>query len=158
VKAEYINPFIESVNDLFTTMLCRSVKRGDIGLTTQTKTISEEIVALIGMSGEGRGTVTLTFPIKTAFAIASCLLGIEINEMNENVADTVAEVVNIIAGGAKGKLSSKFTSPLELSLPTVIRGTGYTVAYPLNTIWVEIPFTSDLGHFQLRVTFESINK
>jgi chemotaxis protein CheX len=158
VKAEYINPFVDSVNDLFITMLGRSVKRGDIGLATSTKTLDEEIVALIGMSGEARGTVTLSFPIKTAFAIASCLLGVEIIEMNETVADTVSEVVNIIAGGAKGKLSSKFSSPLELSLPTVIRGTGYTVAYPLNTIWVEIPFHSDLGPFQLRVTFESLKK
>ena len=156
MKAEYINPFIESVNDLFSTMLGHKVVRGKPGLATTTKQNSREIVALIGLSGEVRGTVTLTFPLETAFAMAGCLLGMEIKKMDERVTDMVAEMVNIVSSKAKAKLSTKFNSPLELSLPAVVKGEDYTVAYPLNTVRVEIPFESELGPFQLRVTFESL--
>ncbi len=33
MKVEYINPFIESVYDLFTTMLGAEAKRGDVGFS-----------------------------------------------------------------------------------------------------------------------------
>jgi len=157
MKAEYINPFIESVHELFSTMLGCSVKRENLELAASpTKTLSQEIVAIIGLNGEARGTVTITFPEDTALAMASCLLGEEKKKLDESVSDTVAEIVNIITGGAKAKLSSEFATPLELSLPTVIKGKGYAVAYPQNTLWFELPFTSDLGPFQLRLTFEKV--
>jgi chemotaxis protein CheX len=157
VKAEYINPFVESVYDLFNTMFSCKVQRGNIALASSEKNPSE-IAALIGLSGEGKGIVTLTFPETTALTLASTMLCTEIKTMDKTVSDTVAEIVNIVAGGAKAKFSisqeSTDKTPLELSLPTVVRGAGFSISYPSDSIWLEIPFTSDLGPFKMRVTFE----
>ena len=156
MKADYINPFIESVYDLFKTMLSSNVDRGDVGITNA-NTNSGEIVAIIGLSGRARGTVSLSFPLGTALKMASKLLGMEIRVVDDTVSDAVSELVNIVAGGAKAKFSSGTDVPIDLSLPTVVRGNSYRVEYPMGTIWMEVPFKSDLGDFVLKVTFEKLN-
>ncbi len=74
--------------------------------------------------------------------------------MDDTVSDAIAEMVNIVAGGAKAKLNLGGGAPLDLSLPTVVRGNSYNVDYPSGSVWLEVPFDSDLGSFRLRVTFE----
>ncbi len=153
MKVEYINPFIESVDDLFNTMLSAKVKRGKIGVTTGSNN-PREIVAIIGLSGPARGTVALSFPTATALNLVNQLLGLDTHIVDESVSDGVAELVNIVAGSAKAKLVSDNAAPIDLSLPTVLRGNDFTVEYPSQSVWLEVPFTSDLGPFSLRVTFE----
>jgi chemotaxis protein CheX len=74
--------------------------------------------------------------------------------VDDTVSDAIAEMVNIVAGGAKSKLSGDDRPPIDLSLPTVVRGNSYNVDYPSGSIWLEVPFNSELGSFTLRVTFE----
>ncbi len=155
MKVEYINPFIESVFELFSTMLGGAARRGDIGLAKDGDPASNtcDIVAIIGLSGPARGIVSLGFPVDTALAMVNKLLGTETTTMDDTVSDAVAELVNIVAGGAKAKFSVGET-PIDLSLPTVVRGKNYNVDYPSQSVWLEVPFESDLGPFTLRVTFE----
>jgi len=153
MKVEYINPFIESVYELFSTMLSAKAARGDVGVSDG-KTNPRDIMALIGLSGQARGMVALSFPISTALAIVNRLLGTELTVMDDTVSDAIAEVVNIVAGGAKAKFKIAQSTPLDLSLPTVVRGDSFSVEYPSKSIWLEVPFNSDLGPFTMRVTFE----
>ena len=156
MKVEYINPFIESVHELFETMLSSNVKKGDVGLATSEKN-PRDIMSIIGLSGTARGTVALAFPVNTALNMASKLLGMEVKVMDDTVSDAVAELVNIVAGGAKAKFkisNDENHMPIQLSLPTVVRGNSFSVDYPSKSVWLEVPFTSDLGDFNLRVTFE----
>ena len=153
MKVEYINPFIESVYDLFTTMLSSKAQRGDVGLA-KTDANPRDIMALIGLSGMARGMVALAFPVETALNMVNSLLGTEIRVVDDTVSDAIAEMVNIVAGGAKAKLNTGDGPPIDLSLPTVVRGNSYNVDYPSGSVWLEVPFNSDLGPFTLRVTFE----
>jgi chemotaxis protein CheX len=136
-------------------MLNASVTRGEVGLSRGSSCNPREIMGLIGLSGNVRGTVALSFPTGTALAMVSRLLGMETHVVDETVSDAVAELVNIVAGSAKAKLNSADGGePIDLSLPTVVRGNSYSVDYPSKAMWLEVPFTSDLGPFSLRVTFE----
>jgi chemotaxis protein CheX len=157
MRVEFINPFIESVSGLFSTMLSCKAQRGDIALMKNSP-FNHEIVALIGMSGPVCGTVAISFPTRTALRIVHRLLGVETAQVDETVLDAMAEFVNIVAGGAKAKLSSETGPLIALSLPTVVRGTDYTIEYPSWTVWLDVPFTSELGDFSLRVSFESSSK
>lgn len=152
MKVEHVNPFIESVHEMFTTMFQAGVTRGEVGIC-RGETDPKDIMALIGLSGQVRGTVTLAFPVKTALAIVGRLLGTEHRVLDDTVSDAIAEVVNIVAGGAKAKLKVD-GPPVDLSLPTVVRGNSFSIDYPSKSIWLQVPFESDLGHFTLRVTFE----
>ena len=154
MKIEYINPFIESVYSLFETMLGSKAKRGDVALAKEGENDPRHIMALIGLSGPARGMVSLSFPSSTALNMVNRLLGSDSADVDDAVSDAVAELVNIVAGGAKAKFPTGNGPLIELSLPTVVRGSSYSVDYPSGSVWLEVPFTSDLGPFTLRVTFE----
>jgi chemotaxis protein CheX len=155
MKIEWINPFIESVYSLCTTMLSCSVERGQLGLVNHGTEAKGGITALIGLSGPARGTVALSFPLPTAHAMVGRLLSLGEQEVDESVGDGVAELVNIVAGSAKAKLSNgKGPDVISLGLPTVVHGGSEIIDYPSQSTWLEVPFSSELGPFSLRVTFE----
>jgi chemotaxis protein CheX len=155
MKIEWINPFVESVNSLCTTMLSCAVERGPLGVVNGKAEPGGDITGLIGLSGPVRGMVALSFPIGTARAMVGRLLCLGEEEISESVGDGVAELVNIIAGSAKAKFSNGNGSDvISLGLPTVIRGGNEIVEGPSRSTWLDVPFSSDLGPFSLRVTFE----
>lgn len=155
MKIENINPFVEGVFELFETMLNVSLQRKKIALSKEPSKF-REVTALIGMSGPIRGTVALAFPVDTAIALVNRLLETKVRIMDDTVADGIAELVNIVAGSAKAKFPiSDESKPVTLTLPTVVRGLHYEVNYPAGSIWLEVPFESGLGDFNLRVTFQA---
>lgn len=151
--AQLLNPFIESVYSLCSTMLNCDVERGQPALAGFTP-IHGDITALIGLSGPTRGTVALSFPHLTAHAMVGRLLQVDAEEAMDSVSDGVAELVNIVAGGAKAKLSEAGGDVVNLGLPTVIRGGNEILDFPRHSTWLDVPFRSDLGPFNLRVSFE----
>jgi len=158
VKVDYINPFIESVHELFSTMLSATATRGEIGVSREGPN-PKDIMALIGLSGHARGMVSISFPLKTALAMVNQLLGTDTRVIDDTVSDGIAELVNIVAGGAKAKFTlEEGQEPIDLSLPTVVRGNSFNVDYPSGSVWLEVPFDSTLGDFSLRVTFSFDDK
>lgn len=153
MKVEHINPFIEGVHELFSSMLSVQVTRGAVG-ATPTERSPGHLVALIGLTGTVRGTLALHYPAETAIAVANRLLGVKIEEMDDSVSDVIAETVSIVAGNAKLKFPTGEGAAIGLGLPTVVRGNSVSVAYPRNAPWLEVPFDSELGSFILRVTFD----
>lgn len=153
MNVAYINPFLESVDECFNSMLNTKVARGKVGVSRGSGS-PREVSAFIGMSGSARGTVCLSFPSATAMKLVSRFLDEDIVIMNEEVVDGISEIVNIVAGGAKAKLGATAGTVIDLGLPTVVRGSNYSVESPSNSVWLEVPFESDLGEFSLRVTFE----
>jgi len=151
IKAEYINPFIESVKNLFETILNCSVAREDIALTTKIPP-TLDLVALIGLSGCIRGNVAMAFPVKTALAMVSRAYQTHIVVVDSMVIDAVAEFVNIVAGGAQATLNQDVKIPVDLTIPTVIRGNRFQMEYPSMAAWIEVPFNSELGPFTIRVS------
>jgi len=155
VRLEYINPFVASVNNLFTSMLNSKATQGSIGVADGAGG-RYDLTALIGLSGPGRGTVSLSFPKETALAAVNRLLGSNESEINKTVIDAVAEMVNIVAGSAKTSFTKGSGEPIELTLPYVIRGNNFKVIYPSDSVWLDIPFSSDLGDFSMRLTFDML--
>ena len=153
MKAEYINPFIKSVFDFFSTMMGCEVKRGQIAVA-KNGAGTRESTALIGLGGPARGSVSISLPFETAEKMVSRLTGANGKLEEDTLVDGTAELVNILAGSAKAKFCEDGGTPLDLSLPTVIRGEGFQIDYPSKTVWIEVPFESELGGFKLRVTFE----
>src|SRR5437016_8254486 len=108
MDVKYINPFIESVGELFTMMLSCDATMGKVQVADPA-IINGEIIALIALNGAIRGTVALVFPVPTALSIAGRLTGEHIRRYDNSVNDAVAELVNIVAGASKAKLSDNQT-------------------------------------------------
>lgn len=150
MDVSYINPFIEAVDSVFTTMLNTQPKR--VGVKVSDGSAKGTVVtSLVGLSGKVEGVVALRFPPETALGLASRMLGTEMAEINDEVTDAISEMVNMVAGSAKAKFDHD--PPLELGLPTVVEGTGYKLKYPTKSVWLEVPFESDAGTFSMEVTY-----
>lgn len=150
MDVSYINPFIEAVDSVFTTML--NVKPQRNGLKVSDGNVQgPSITSLVGLSGQVSGVVALRFPPETALQLAGRMLGTEMTAVNDEVTDAVAELVNMVAGSAKAKFHLE--PPLQLGLPTVVDGTGYRLKYPSKSVWLEVRFTSNAGRFTMEVTY-----
>jgi len=150
VDASYINPFIEAVDSVFTTMLNVKPQRNGLKVSDGNAQ-GPSITSLVGLSGQVSGVVALRFPPETALQLAGRMLGTEMTGVNDEVIDAVAELVNMVAGSAKAKFHLE--PPLQLGLPTVVDGTGYRLKYPSKSVWLEVPFTSNAGRFTMEVTY-----
>jgi len=73
------------------------------------------LASSIGFYGDIDGMMLLIFPVNIAKRACELLLG-EVTENTEDLLDTLAEFVNIIAGRLKALLSEKGTS-IEITLP-----------------------------------------
>ena len=147
MRAEYINPFINSLSNVFDTMLGCKVHRGTISLKNDT-TPGYEISGIIGLSGKAIGTVVLSFSEPVALKAASTMLMDEMTEVNGEVVDAVGELTNVVAGAAKAKLEEY---ELSASLPNVITGRDHNVRFPSDVTPICVPFETDWGPLTLEV-------
>ncbi|QDU58017.1 chemotaxis protein CheX [Aeoliella mucimassa] len=147
MRAEYINPFIESTVEVFKTMLGCEVSR--TGLTVHETFCPEyDITGIIGMSGKAHGDVVISFQQEVALSAAEALLGIRYEEINDDVVDTVGELTNMIAGNAKTSLQDL---QMSLALPTVIVGKNHSIRFPSKVKPLALPFSSCWGSFNIEV-------
>lgn len=150
VDVNLLNPFISSVVSVFTTMLGVNPKRLNVKLGGGGAN-EDMLTALVGISGEWSGVLALRFPPQTALNLTNRMLEAELTEVDDHVIDAVAELTNIVGGGAKAKFNCD--PPLRLGLPTVVQGTGYKLKYPSKSVWLEVPFNSEAGDFVMEFTY-----
>ena len=89
------------------------------------ETVESDVSGIVGLSGELAGSIVLFLPEQLAVDATTKLLGESVSNVNGDVIDTIGELTNIIAGGAK----SRIELTVNLSLPTVITGGHHHVAY-----------------------------
>ncbi|MDR2394923.1 MAG: chemotaxis protein CheX [Treponema sp.] len=84
-----------------------------------------DISALIRFSGQAQGGVLISMKRALAQKLTNLLIGTEHTTLDEEVMDTLGEIVNIIAGRAKERLEN--TVKLAISLPTISVDNDYGV-------------------------------
>jgi len=83
-----------------------------------------EFTAMIGLAGALCGILTVCCDTKTAGQIARNMLG-DATDSEEQIADALGEICNMIAGNFKNKLAGT-DDRCMLSVPTVISGEEYS--------------------------------
>ena len=154
MKVEHINPFIASVIETFENMLACQVKVGK-PIVTRDDDGSDDIIGVIGMTGTSKGIVAVKFPVPTALKSVGKMVGMEFKNIDPSIIDGVGELINIIAGNAKVKFQGQ---RISLSLPTVVRGNMYKLNNLTGAVFVTLPFSSEVGDFELLVSFKSAEK
>jgi chemotaxis protein CheX len=153
LKVEHINPFIAATTRTFETMMKLKVVPGKVNLK-KTQSRHWDVSGIIGLSGGAKGTVALCFPRVTALKVVSTFVGMKVVSLDKDTLDAIGELANIVAGSAKQDLES---FNIAISLPSVILGDNHDLMGPADTPELVVPFTSDLGVFDLIVCFKSEN-
>ncbi len=152
MDSSYITPFIRSVQNVFATMLQMPVTIGQPE-RKQPGRPCYDVSGIIGMSGHIDGSVVLSFPTATAERIVSAFTGVELAHTNEDFADAVGELVNMIAGGAKAKFPGEAVS---ITCPSVVIGADHVVFGRKDAVGIAIPCTCDCGEFAVEVSLRIV--
>lgn len=149
MNVAFINPFIEAT--LRSLDMMAGIKSEKAGLEVKEDLITTyDISAIIGLTGETSGSIILSMPEKLACKIASNMLMEEIGTLNRQVEDAIGEIGNIVVGDARRGLIHEGFS-LNISVPTVVIGSGHRISRSGDIPCIAIPFTTEYGDFEVNV-------
>jgi chemotaxis protein CheX len=149
-ETEYLTPFIQSTQNVLKTMASEEAEFQEVYFSNDFR-IFGEISGIIGLSGEAEGTVVITFYWDFARKIIAQMMNVQEDKINaELIHDGVGELVNMISGVAKKSFVGQ-PYHFELSLPTVVIGSGHQIGHPDDASIAIMVFDVDSHSFALQV-------
>lgn len=142
---------VKSTQDVFSTMVMMDVRPGDI-VEGRGENMPSNVSGVVGLAGELRGMLAIHCPAAAARAITGAMLGMEVEELGEDVKDAVGEIANMMAGGLKCSLG-EFGRKTELAIPTTVIGDSYRMSGMLGADRLYIPFVCDGGEFAVELKY-----
>jgi chemotaxis protein CheX len=147
--AQLVVHFMKSIREVLRTMAHVEVAMGTPKLKKSPAT-TYDVSGIIGFSGEFVGSMVLSFQQSTAVAIVSSFAGVPVTPDSPDFADAVGELANMIAGSAK----TSFGGGTSISVPSIIMGTGHTIARLHDVPCLIIPCHTDAGDFAVEVNIK----
>lgn len=147
-----VNPFIEATLHVLSSMAFTKATAGKPYLKKDT-IAKGDVSGIVGLSGEARGTLSVSFSKESILSIVSKMFGEQVTEINEEVTDAVGEILNIVSGQARQKLET-MGRLLKGAIPTVITGKDHSITHITKQPIVAIPFDTENGHFTIEVCIE----
>jgi chemotaxis protein CheX len=111
---------------------------------------AETLTAVVGLAGALSGACTVQAAARTAIHMTACMVGMEMDTVDDAVLDGLGEISNMLAGAWKSKIPSLSAACL-LSVPTVVSGTQYAVHRQTPNFYVERNYRLDDHVFTVRV-------
>ncbi|GGH61890.1 chemotaxis protein CheX [Paenibacillus sp. JGP012] len=143
MKAEVINPFLESARNVFEQLIQVSPSTGNLGVKN-VEYIADHVWIVIGMTGQLSGNIVFGIQETVALKIVSAMMGgFVITEMDDMSKSAISELGNMISGNASTILSNQgvvvditppqvmqsehltsFSATKALSIPLLMDGIG----------------------------------
>lgn len=95
------------------------------------------ITSMVGLAGSMCGLLSFRCGSKSAVLMASRMLGMDANNVHDEMLDAAGEVCNMVAGNFKNKISG-MGDGCQLSVPTVITGEDYSLRALTNDRTIEV--------------------
>jgi len=157
LQESIIRAITESAQDVFSTMLGAELGPGESFVEAATPEANDGVLALIGVAGPWTGTGILSCSPKLACRMCAQMLMTESSSINEEVLDALAELTNMIIGGAKTALELEL-GPLGLSIPTVVYGRNFKTKSAAHVEWIVIRFRWDDDSFDVKLCLTQTGK
>ncbi|SDB56687.1 chemotaxis protein CheX [Desulfonatronum thiosulfatophilum] len=148
----FINPFLDAVVGVLGMMASVKVNPGKPYINRSRSAIGD-VTGSLGFSGSADGVMSLTLDEPVILKIVNNMLAESYSTINDDIADAVGELTNMIAGQARQDLV-KQGMKLKASTPTVIIGKGHKISHITSSPILAIPFTTDEGSLVVEVSFE----
>ncbi|MGM0664219.1 MAG: chemotaxis protein CheX [Thermodesulfobacteriota bacterium] len=149
-EMEYLKPFIENTVSVIQTMTSGTAEFREMYFSNAFR-IFGDISGIIGLSGDAEGTVVLTFYWALAWRIISKMMQVQEEAINaELIHDGVGELINMISGSTKKNFVGTHYH-YELSLPTVVVGSGHQIGHPEGASIAILIFDMDNSSFAVHV-------
>jgi chemotaxis protein CheX len=152
MDVKLVNPFIEATTHVLQSMAFTKTKPGTPYLKKDT-IARGDVTGIVGLIGEARGTISVSFTEECILSIVSNMFGEEVTEINDEVKDAVGEILNIVSGQARQKLEG-IGRMIKGAIPTVISGKDHTITHITKQPIVAVPFESEKGSFTIEICIE----
>jgi chemotaxis protein CheX len=149
-EVEMARYIIEATREVFSTMVEMEVA-DCYPLVEPITHFHCSVTGMVGMAGSYTGMLSIHCPALLAIKMTSNMLGMEVEEVGEDVSDALGEIANMLGGHVKQVLS-KGGLDMNLSIPTVISGETYTIRSMNNDDCVVVPFQFDGEKFLVGLT------
>lgn len=150
--AEVAKPFVDATKHVLSMMAQLDPKPGK-PFVKKDPGASGDVSAVVGMTGDKNGSISISFSKKCAIAVVKNMLGDDITDIIQDAKDAVGEITNMISGQARAGLSQLGLN-LSASTPTVIFGDNHSISHVTSGPVVAIPFSTEHGDFTLEFCFE----
>jgi chemotaxis protein CheX len=156
-EMEYLKPFIENTIHIIKTMASGTAEFREVYFSNAFRVFGD-ISGIVGLSGNAEGTVVLTSYWDLAWKIISRMMQVEEKDINaELIHDGVGELINMIGGSTKKSFVGTHYH-FELSLPTIVVGSGHQIGHPEGASIAILIFDMDNSSFALHVCLKPRKK
>lgn len=142
---------IGATTDIFSTMLMMDLDVGD-PLEGAGGEVLSNITSMLGLGGDIRGMLAVHCPAAVAMAITGGFLGMDVDELNEDVKDAIGEIANMVAGNLKVAFAG-YDMKIELAIPSSVVGESFRVAGMVGAQRVAVPFSMEGGQFLVELKY-----
>lgn len=148
MKAEYINSFYKAIQDVFNLMLDLEIERGQLSVV-EGLTLSKDANIILGVTGDIKGTIQLSFTKPMALEMVNIMAGMEMDEIDVFVSSALGEVTNIIGGNAITNLSH-YNYICDITPPQIIVGEHKSISMA-NEKALVLPIGTSIGEFEISI-------
>ena len=150
MKEEWINSFLAPAKLVWEKELGQPLELAGAQMVSNQYT-TDDVTAIIGVSGQLQGNVLYGFSEETAKSIITVMLGEDSGQIrNEMGLSAIGEIANVITGNAATKLA-ELGYHCNISPPVVIEpvGTKFTT---MGSSQMLVSFSSSLGSLTVRIS------
>ena len=152
MKVEFVNPFIQAAHEVLESELGEEASRGNLRLQKSAFT-TDEVTALVGVTGKVTGMVLYSMSQETALGIVSRMMGQEFEEFDALAQSGIGELGNVITGRA-GVLLSDAGYSSNITPPALVVGKG-TMVTTLDLNRLVFPLEMAVGSLEVQVVLKA---
>jgi chemotaxis protein CheX len=148
MRVQIVNRYVQAALDVITKETGKPAVRGGLLLEGNPYT-TEDVTAVVGISGSLTGSLYLSMAEPTALKMISAIIGQETLELDDLGQSGIAEIANVIAGSAGIELAEEGIETL-INPPLVLVGRGAR----LSTVEIQrlvVPLMTAYGDIKLHV-------
>ena len=152
MNVDYVNPFLGALVEVLATMAGTNAERGELSVKSY-KSALGDVSGRIDMRGDATGSLAVSFTASSILAIFANMVGERRDELDDEVADLVGEITNMVSGGAKRVFSEKGYE-FDMATPELLTGKGHLIDHGIEGRTILVPFKTPDGEFFVEVCFE----
>lgn len=153
MEAKYLNPFVEAATNALEIMAGIKMTRGTPAVEQKFQSFAD-VSGVIGFAGDVKGAVILSFPMELAQTVYKALTMDDQDGDADALSDTVGELANMVAGGAKRPLSEMGLN-INISVPSVVAGKDHTIQISSSGPILIVPFHHDDMTFYVQINMKT---
>ncbi|WP_028575532.1 chemotaxis protein CheX [Desulfonatronovibrio hydrogenovorans] len=149
-NVEFINPVLNAVQSVLSSMANIEVVPGKPYLNKKRTSVGD-ITGLLEIDGYSKGVLSLSLGKDVILSIVNNMLFENYTELNDDIADAVGELTNMISGQARKELAES-GMVFKAKTPRVVQGKGRKLDHIPSSPILSVPFSCAKGKLVVEIS------